>query len=385
MTATATRSTAEHASALAGWLDEHRELLDPFRGPVEGGVAGAVARDRTLMALLYEAGWSRWGWPEEAGGLGGSELHRAALYDGLGTAGVEIPEVFVILETVAPVLVAHAPALAARHLPAYLRGDQVWGQGFSEPEAGSDLASVRTTARATADGFVLDGQKIWMTLGPSADYAMVLARTGAPESRHRGLTMLWVDLAAPGVTVRPIVAANGREEFAEVFFENVCVPAEFVVGPVGGGWAVAMFLLQYERGMYAWLRQAILHHRLTAVTERVRPGDGRAARAVGDAFLLLAALRARSATTVADLAAGRSPGPVVSVDKMLLSSAERATSEAARRTRFADFVTGDDLDARTLREEWFYSRATSIFGGAVDVQRDIVAQHVLRLPRGHRA
>ncbi|MFC9835179.1 acyl-CoA dehydrogenase family protein [Rhodococcus sp. NPDC127530] len=382
MTSTATRTIAEYTIVLTAWIDENSARLDKFRRPVEGGVRGAVEHARELMALLYEAGWSRWGWPEEIGGLGGSELHRAALYDGLGAAGVEIPEVFVILETVAPVLAHYSPELAAEHLPAYLRGEEVWGQGFSEPEAGSDLASVRTSARVTDDGVLLNGQKTWMTLGPCADYAMVLARTGTPESRHRGLTMLWVDLASDGVTVSPIVAANGREEFAEVFFEDVHVLAEHRVGPQDGGWGVAMFLLQYERGMYAWLRQSILHHRLATVAGRVRPGDTRPSRAVGEAYVLLAALRARCATTVAALAEGRNPGPVVSVDKMLLSSAERATFDAARKAQFEEFVVSDDLESTRLRDEWFYSRAASIFGGAVDVQRDIVAQHVLRLPAG---
>ncbi|MDI9940132.1 MULTISPECIES: acyl-CoA dehydrogenase family protein [Rhodococcus] len=382
MTSTVTRTIAEHTADLAEWIGENSDTLDNFRRTVAGGVRAEIEHNRELMTLLYEAGWSRWGWPEEVGGLGGSELHRAALYDGLGAAGIEIPEVFVIIETVAPVLAHYAPELAADHLPAYLRGDEVWGQGFSEPEAGSDLASVRTSARATDDGFLLNGQKIWMTLGPSADYALVLARTGTTESRHRGLTMLWVNLASAGVTVRPIVAANGREEFAEVFFEDVEVPAEYLVGPQDGGWGVAMFLLQYERGMYAWLRQSILHHRLSAVAGRVRPGVTRLSRAVGEAFVLLAALRARSVTTVTALAEGRNPGPVVSVDKMLLSSAERATFEAARKAQFEEFVVSDDLESTTLRDEWFYSRATSIFGGAVDVQRDIVAQHVLCLPKG---
>ncbi|TQC46703.1 acyl-CoA dehydrogenase [Rhodococcus sp. WS4] len=382
MTSTATRTIAEHTAALAEWIGENSDTLDSFRHTVAGGVRAEVEHNRELMALLYEAGWSRWGWPEEIGGLGGSELHRAALYDGLGSAGVEIPEVFVILETVAPVLAHYAPELAASHLPAYLRGEEVWGQGFSEPEAGSDLASVRTSARVTDDSFLLNGQKIWMTLGPSADYAIVLARTGTTESRHRGLTMLWVDLATDGVTVRPIVAANGREEFAEVFFENVHVPSEYLIGPVDGGWGVAMFLLQFERGMYAWLRQSILHHRLSTVAGRARPGETRLSLAIGEAFVLLAALRARSATTVDALAEGRNPGPAVSIDKMLLSSAERATFDAARKAQFEEFVVSDDHDSKTLRDEWFYSRATSIFGGAVDVQRDIVAQHVLRLPKG---
>ncbi|RRQ29001.1 acyl-CoA dehydrogenase [Rhodococcus sp. Eu-32] len=382
--ATALVTLDEHTEALRRWIDDNASSLDRFRGPVAEGVQESVDHCRELMALLCDAGWSRWGWPESIGGLGGGETHRAVLYDELGAAGIEIPEAFVVLETVAPVLQKFSPDIAALHLPKYLAGEELWGQGFSEPEAGSDLGSIRTTARADGGGFVLNGQKTWMTLGPSASYAVVLARTGSAASRHRALTMFWVDLSAPGVTVRPIVASNGREEFAEVFFDGVAVPAEHVIGTVDAGWAVAMYLLQYERGMYAWLRQSVLHHRLGSVVEAV-DDDVRAKRAVGESFLLLAALRARTTQTVVALDARKTLGPRVSVDKVLLSSAEQATYDAARIADIGGFLAGPDTASTALRHEWFYSRATSIFGGAVDVQRDIIAQHMLGLPREERS
>jgi acyl-CoA dehydrogenase len=235
------------ATDLCAWLAAHRTELDPYRHRAGGGLAAAVEHDRGLLRLLHDAGWSRWGWPEAAGGLGGPVALRAVLYDQLAAADVEIPEVFVILETLGPVLVEYAPHLAARHLPAYLAGDELWGQGFSEPEAGSDLAALRTKAVPTPTGFRLTGQKTWTTLGQFARYAAVLARTGTPESAHRGLSLLWVDLEADGVEVRPIRAANGRDEFAELFFDDVAVPPENVIGEVGRGLSLLMRNLPQER------------------------------------------------------------------------------------------------------------------------------------------
>jgi alkylation response protein AidB-like acyl-CoA dehydrogenase len=307
---------------------------------------------------------------------------RAVLYDELAAADVEIPEAYVILETLGPLLVAFAPQLAAHHLPRFLAGKELWGQGFSEPGAGSDLAGLRTRAELVEDGYRLNGQKTWTTLGQFASRAAVLARTGPPDSAHRGLTMLWVDLSAPGVTVRAITASNGRDEFAEMFFDDVDVPASGLIGEVGGGWAAAMYLLQYERGMYAWLRQAVLHRRLRqAAAAAPASASASAVAALGRAQRLCAGLRARSRSTVLRLSAGENPGPEISVDKVLLGQSEQAVFDACRRLGAEAMVVGDDAASATLREEWFYSRASTIFGGAADIQRDILADRVLGLPR----
>jgi acyl-CoA dehydrogenase len=376
---------AVHASELRTWLQDNAEALAPWSHRAPGGIADAVEHDRGLLALLHHAGWSRYGWPDEVGGLGGPVALRAVLYDELAAADVELPEAFVILETLGPLLSAYAPTLAAEHLPQFLRGEQLWGQGFSEPEAGSDLAGLRTRAVVVEDGFRVSGQKIWTTLGQFASHAAVLARTGPSDSAHRGLSMLWVDLSQPGVEVRPIAASNGRDEFAEMFFDDVHVPSSGLIGTVGGGWAAAMYLLQYERGMYAWLRQAVLHRRLRDLASTAkRDAPPSAVAALGRAQRLCAGLRARSRTTVLRLSAGESPGPEISVDKVLLGESEQAVFDAWRQLSWEAFATSDDDRAATLRAEWFYSRASTIFGGAADIQRDILADRVLRLPRGAR-
>ncbi|SOD71795.1 hypothetical protein SAMN05892883_1265 [Jatrophihabitans sp. GAS493] len=377
---------AEHVIRLRNWLGEHDAELEPYRRrSANGEIAQDVEHDRGLMSMLHDAGWGRWGWPVGAGGLGGPAILRAVLYDELAGAGIEIPEAYVMMETLASLLVEYAPQIAAVHLPAFLQGREIWCQGFSEPEAGSDLAQLRTRARPEGDGFRLSGQKVWTTLGQFSQYAAVLARTGDAASAHRGLTMIWVDLRSPGVTVRAIEASNGRAEFAEMFFDEVDIPPSGVIGQVGGGWAAAMYLLQFERGMYAWLRQAVLHRRLREAARLVagrgtKPGPA-AEQALGRAIQATAMLRARSRRTVHRLSDGENPGPEISIDKALLGIAEQATFDALRLLDWDGMALSDAGGSTTQREEWFYSRATTIFGGAIDVQRDIVAERVLMLPR----
>ena len=378
--------TATYTDELRAWLTDNADTLARWRERAPGPIAHAVEHERGLLELLFEAGWSRYGWAEGIGGLGGPVALRAVLYDELAAADVELPEAFVILETLGPLLAQFAPAIAAEHLPHFLRGEQLWGQGFSEPEAGSDLAHLRTRAERQDDGsFRVSGQKIWTTLGQFASHCAVLCRTGAPDSAHRGLTMMWVDLNAPGASAAPITASNGRDEFAEIFFDDVAVPARHVIGTLDQGWAAAMYLLQYERGMYAWFRQATLHRRLRQLAVAASAdADPSAVAALGIAFRLAAQLRARSSTTVTRLSRGENPGPDISVDKVLLGQTEQAVFDAWRRLHWTAMAVTDDDAASVLRDEWFYSRASTIFGGAADIQLDILADRVLKLPRGPR-
>jgi alkylation response protein AidB-like acyl-CoA dehydrogenase len=316
------------------------------------------------------------------GGFGGSALLRAAVYDQLWAGGYPVPELVLPVETLAPALIRYAPTLAAVYLPRYLRGEELWSQGFSEPDAGSDLAALRCRARPTGSGFVISGQKTWTTLGHLATRCFLLARTGAADSRHRGLTMFLVDVPSPGLEIRPLRYANGRAEYAEMFFDDVAVPAERMIGAEGEGWAVSMYLLQFERGMYAWNRQGLLHLRLAELAElasaSTQPG---VTSVLGSAWLAVAALRARCRQTVGRLAAGENPGPEISVDKVLLATAEQAVSDAFRTILGGRFELGDDADVRRWRSEWLYTRAASIYGGSAEVQRTILADRVLGLPK----
>lgn len=371
----------EFDAALLAAADE----LAPLRGPA-ADMAQALEHSRCMMKWLYDGGWSRWGWPEAVGGIGGSPLIRCQVLERLALAGYAIPEHLLVLEVVGPAVVNHAPRLAAARLPAALRGDELWSQGFSEPEAGSDLAALRTKAAARDDGiYVVNGQKIWTSYGAFADRIVLLARSGAVTDRHRGLVMLLVDLDSPGVDRRPIALASGREELSEIFFTDVLVEPDRVIGVDGSGWAVAMDLLQYERGTYAWMRMAIATAYLQQLVRTLDRDEGapesRCAAIVGRAYLNLAALRARTATTLGRLAANEAVGPETSVDKLLLSTAEQDVLDAAMALTGPDILIGDDDTSATWRNRWWYSRAASIYGGAREVQHSIIADRILKLPK----
>jgi acyl-CoA dehydrogenase len=301
-----------------------------------------------------------------------------------------IPAQHWTLETLGPALLTFAPGLAAIYLPGYLSGAEWWGQSFSEPESGSDLATLRTRAVDDGDGrFVINGQKIWTSQGPTATRLLALVRTGTPESRHRGLTMLMVDADAPGVTIRPIALASGRRELAEVFFDDVRVDHERVIGDVDGGWAVAMHLMQYERGMYGY---AVLNKVLTELSrlreDMVIAGATDAQRQrFARVYVDVVAAQARTATTVRRLAAGEAVGADSSIDKLLFGRAEKEVNDLVLEIGREHMIAGTGRGGATLntaRAEWWYSRAATIMGGTAEVQRGIIADHLLGLPKEKR-
>lgn len=350
-----------------------------------------MAHDAEFMSRLHDAGWNRYGWPEQFGGLGGGAIHRAVYYEELGRAMVAIPAQQWSLEVMGPATIKYAPVLAEQFLPNYLAGREWWGQGFSEPESGSDLASLRTRAVDDgAGGFIVNGQKIWTSQGATAKRLYVLVRTGEPESRHRGLSMLFIDTDTPGVTVRPIELASGRRELAEVFFDDVRVPAERLLGDIGGGWALTMFLMQFERGMYGY---AVLNKVITELgrlrAHMVANGASEAARQrFARVFVDVSAAQARTAGTVRRLARGETLGPDSSIDKLMFGTAEKAAHDLILDVRREWMIAGPGGDASheldTARAEWWYSRAATIMGGTAEVQRGIIADHLLGLPKEKR-
>lgn len=384
----------EYVGDIACFREDFRRWLhdlpwaDEWRSSAFDSAEGELAYHATIMARLHEAGWNRYGWPEAVGGFGGTELHRAAYYDELAAALLPVPEQHWTLEVIGPATYRYAPELASRHLKDYLRGAEWWGQCFSEPESGSDLAGLR--CRATDDGtggFVLNGQKIWTSQGPTATRFMVLARTGAPESRHRGLSTFLVDADAPGVTVRPITLASGRRELAEVFFDDVRVPHDRLIGDVDGGWAVVMYLMQYERGMYGYAVTTTALTELSRLRADINEHGASAANRerLARNYIAVLAAQARGAATVRSLAEGRMVGPESSVDKLLFARAEKDINDLILDVRREWMLTGrggagaEELDA--ARAKWWYTRAATIMGGSAEVQRGIIADHLLGLPK----
>jgi alkylation response protein AidB-like acyl-CoA dehydrogenase len=374
---------ADFRTELHAWLDAHRDEVAP-RYPPPGALDEQIAQMQRVKSILFDEGWMRFGWPERVGGLGGSPMLRTELGAALAARDLTDPGLFSLIEVLAPTLIDYAsPDLAAEVVPRLLSGAEMWCQGFSEPGTGSDLASLSCRAVPQGDSdnpsaWVVNGQKVWTSLAQYSDRCVLLTRTGPPESRHRGITAFFVDMDTPGITVAPIEMINGVREFAEVFFDDVVVPADRVLGAVNGGWAVAMSILPYERSSCFWQRIAYLYRRLEQVVEVV-PDNDRNAEIVGNAFLHLHALRARSRATQHRLAEGATLGAETSIDKVLVATAEHTTYDAVRRLLPGVVEMGDDTSAVMWRAEYLYSRAATIYGGTAEVQRNIIARRLLDL------
>ena len=339
-----------------------------------------MAQLAKVKRLAYDAGWMRWGWPERVGGLGGSTLLRAYLAEALTSRDLVDPGLYSMTEVLAPTMIDYAPpGLAASMVPRLLRGDETWCQGFSEPGTGSNLAALSCRATRTDDGWRVSGQKVWTSLAQYAQRCVLLTRTGPPESAHRGITALFVDMATPGITVRPIVAMHGREEFCEVFFDDVAVPFDRTLGEVGQGWSVAMDLLPFERSTALWQRGAFLHRRLEQLLAAAPPGT-LAPDEVGEVFGQVYALAGPVPGDAAP-AGGGGAARARDVGRQDPAGDGRAGGLRPRRRRASrtGVLAGDDAGSERWRAEFLYSRAATIYGGSAEIQRNIVARRLLDL------
>jgi alkylation response protein AidB-like acyl-CoA dehydrogenase len=368
---------AAYSEGLEKWLGSSPPSLGAAAAPNPSFAARVDAMSQ-LMKELFEGGWGRHGWPEPLGGLGGTILHRAVMWDSLARHGVRGMGLFEHVEILMPTLCAMAPReFMTAALPGFLSGRELWAQGFSEPEAGSDLASLRTRASAVSGGYVLRGRKIWTSWAAYATWCLVLARTGTPESRHRGLTAFIVDLRQPGVEVNAIEQANGTDELAEVVFDDAFVPAARVVGAVDGGWDVAMHILSSERGTFAWFRHGFLYQQLLSHLGCMEShSDG----AVGEALLDLAAVSATSYQGLLSHESATPLGPRAAFTKLLLCEAERAVHDRILADD-PDLAVGlQDDETALLRQEYLFSRIVTIYGGSQQMQLETIAKQLLRLP-----
>jgi alkylation response protein AidB-like acyl-CoA dehydrogenase len=368
----------EFRTSLDVWLDAKADDLAPsFEGA--GTLEQQMAQLAKVKRLAYDADWMRWGWPSHVGGLGGSTLLRGYLGEAVTVRGLVDPGSWSMVEVLAPTMIDYArPELAAEMVPRLLRGDEMWCQGFSEPGTGSNLASLSCRAVRDGDSWRVSGQKVWTSFAQYAQRCVLLTRTGSPESAHRGITAMFVDMASPGITVRPLGTMHRGEEFCEVFFDDVVVPFDRTLGDEGQGWSVAMDLLPFERSTSLWHRGAFLHRRLEDLLAAA-PSGSLSAADVGDVYIQLFALRARSRATQHRLAAGERLGPETSVDKILLATAEQALFDLVVAGLGEDVLLGDDVAAERWRSQFLYSRAATIYGGSAEIQRNIVARRLLDL------
>ncbi|MDX6741018.1 acyl-CoA dehydrogenase family protein [Actinocorallia sp. A-T 12471] len=360
-------NVAEFRSGLRGWLDAN----DLTPGP-DHSLDAQVGQLARVRRALYDADWMRHGWPEAVGGLGGPAVLRAVLGEEVATRGLAEPGIYSMVEVLVPTLISYArPALAAEMVPLLLSGREQWCQGFSEPGSGSDLASLTTRAVQRDGHWVVSGQKVWTSLAQYAQRCVLLTRT---SPGHSGITAFFVDMDSPGVTVRPLRTMHGVDEFAEVFFDDVAVPADRMLGNPGDGWALAMDLLPHERSTCFWHRIAHLFSRLDRLLGEADL-DPRDDAALGAAYLALHTARCRSHATQERLGAGARLGPETSVDKVLLATAEQRLFDTAR-----DMLPGVlELGTSPWQAEYLYSRAATIYGGTAEIQRNIIARRLLDL------
>ena len=339
-----------------------------------------MAQLSKVKRLTYDAGWMRWGWPERVGGLGGSTLLRAYLGEALTARDLVEPGLYSMTEVLAPTMIDYAPPeLAADDgAPSAARATRPGARASPSPAPAATWPPSRAGRRAPTTAGASTGRRSGRASPSTPSAACCSTRTGTTADAHRGITALFVDMDTPGITVRPIETMHGREEFCEVFFDDVAVPIDRMLGDEGQGWAVAMDLLPFERSTALWHRGAFLHQRLGHLLAQAPPAAITPAEA-GDVALAVFAFRARSRATQHRLADGDTLGAETSIDKILLATAEQAVFDLAADTLADEVTIGDDDGAERWRSEFLYSRAATIYGGSAEIQRNIVARRLLDL------
>jgi alkylation response protein AidB-like acyl-CoA dehydrogenase len=345
---------------------------------------------RAWEQALSLAGYGAIGWPREYGGRGADVVMQAIFEEEYLLANGPERITVVGQKLMGPTLMAHGTSEhRGRWLPGILSGEVIWSQGFSEPDAGSDLAGLKTSAVADGDHFVVNGQKIWTSYGAFADWMFALVRTDPTAGRHDGITFLAIDMAADGVEARPITQVDGHAGFAEVFFSDARIPAANVVGDVGGGWVVAMTTLAAEREAPARPAARYLHDidELAAVARaRGVDGDPVVLDRLGSLLVRAEAYRRHTQRSLTRLARGESLGAEASVAKLLWSELERDLFEAGRDLMgpYGEVVSGESLvdDATDWNSRYWFARAATIYAGTSEIQRNVVAERLLGLPKG---
>jgi len=364
------------------WLVEHAPLE---RRPRRGVAMREF--DLNWQRLQFEAGWAGIAWPVEYGGRGLPLTQQLIWYEEYAKLGMKaIDTRFVGLSHAGPTLIARAsPEQQADHLPHILRGDVVWCQGFSEPEAGSDLASLRTRAELDGDELVVTGQKIWTSYAHLADWQELLVRTDPGLPKHKGITWVICDMRSPGIDVRPIHTMDNGEDFCEVFYDEVRIPLANVVGGINNGWSVAMSTLSFERGTAFTIVQVQLSSTVERLIDLARDrsllGDDEIAHSLARARADVAALRALTYLGISRNLRSPEPGPEGSMLKLqwadLNKRIMRLAVEILGATSLAYNEEGEDI----WSELFLLSYGISIGGGTSEIQRNIIAERVLGLPR----
>ena len=351
--------------------------------------------DREWQRKLYDHGWAGVAWPKEYGGLGLSGLQQVIWYEEMARAHAphHINTTYIALMHAGPTVIARGTEeQKAFHLPKILSGQSLWCQGFSEPNAGSDLASLKTRGVVDGDHIVVTGAKMWTTDAQHADYQELLIRTDPDSQRHKGLTWIICDMKLPGVEIKPIRTMMQDEHVNLVFYDEVRIPLNNVVGEVNGGWSTAMATLSFERGLGFIGDQLELYERVNRAIDlagKTRLECGRLAIEDDGIAQRLASIKADTmairAMTLADIAeTDRTgmPGPKGSMMKLMVTGTHKALSEVVSDIMGWDFLEfNGDRSAHPWTYDYLWSWVFSISGGTSEIQREITADRVLGLPK----
>jgi alkylation response protein AidB-like acyl-CoA dehydrogenase len=363
--------------------DEVRAWIEANHpGPAPYGDEERFAFEREWQRKMHAAGWAGIAWPKEYGGRGATLIEQALFSEEVARAKAPRPANILGLVMGGPVVIAHGTEeQKERFLEPILSADEIWCQGFSEPESGSDLASLKTRATRENGGWRVTGQKVWTTFAHEAKWCMLLARSDTDVPKHKGLTYFICDMEQEGVEVRPLRQITGEAEFNEIFFEGAYVPDENVVGGEGNGWNVAITTLMHERAGIGAASAIALRRELDQLIDLLRDNglaDDPVIRQriaelkIGSEALRLGALRALTDTMKTGV-----PGPEGSIAKWEWADLNQALTELATEALGPDALVRDS--------EWAYrflrARANSIEGGTTEVLKNIVAERVLGLPK----
>lgn len=348
---------------------------------------------RSWQRTLHEGGWAGLSWPREYGGQGASLIAQAIFQEERDHAKAP-PEIGLVgIQMVGPMLIHHGTEeQKQRYLPTMLTGEEVWAQGFSEPDAGSDLASLTTRAQLTADGWSISGQKVWTSRATVADQMILLARTHNDRPRHQGISALIVPMDADGLTIRPIRQINGSTEFSEVFLDDVIVAEDHLIGAAGDGWNVAITTLMYER--IATTRAFEMRRLLRDLIDACRKPGVQGETPIEDAVIAEALARhvcdAHAAVlgfqrTLLETHASGSPGPGSSVGKLATTELSQRISGTAVSVLEAEVLRGVVAPWRGGSQDWALEFINglkhTIAAGTSQIQRNIIGDRVLGLPR----
>lgn len=349
---------------------------------------------REWQRRLYDGGWAAIAWPEAEGGRGATVVERYLFEAELDRIGAPRPVASSgAIDLIGSALLHHGTLeQRERFLVPLMSGDDLWCQGFSEPGAGSDLAGLRTRADRQGDVFVVNGQKVWTSHGDIADRCFLLCRTEPDQPKHKGISLLLVDMACPGITVRPLRQITGEAEFCEVFFENVEVPADRLLGPAGSGWSIAMGILAHERGpVWTFTFQRKIRRsfdRMVRMSRRLDSDQGirqpELRQRLAQAYIEVRLLEFIGYRSLTRLLRTGHPGLESSIEKVLGSETDGRLQDTAMQILGMRGVADDCVvdEVGVVQREFLYAPSETIMGGTSEVQRNVIAQRILGLPRG---